>query len=378
MTAPEPRRVLIATVDMTAARGTAVYTRDLALALLRHGWLPIVYSTRLGAAAETLRLASIPVVSSLDTIGSPPDVIHGQHVMETLVALARFPNVPAIWVGHDATTWHSLPPRTPRIRAYVAVDRNCRDRMVYQHAIDAASVRVLTNPVDLARLQRRGPLPLKPRRALVFSNQAAENTFAVPIRAACAQRGIEVDLAGEGSGRIVEPESVLPQYDLVFAKARCAIEAAAVGAAVIGCDHRGMSGMITSARLEELRQLNFGLRTLQLPVTEENLLREIDRYDAADAAIVTDRIRASHDSDLLAEQMIAVYEEALDGPADVSPRDDLEGIAATLGEVTPRLYAQADTVAGGTSMRLRTALLNSKALAGPVRLAWRLKKRLLR
>ncbi len=377
MTAPEPRRVLIATVNMTAARGGAIYTRDVALALLRHGWLPIVYSTLLGAAAETLRNASIPVVSSLDQVGSPPDVIHGQHVLETLIALARFPGVPALWVCHDSVTWHSLPPSTPRIRAHVAVDRNCRDRMVFQHGIDRDAIRVLTNPIDLARFRRRGPLPPKPRRALVFSNLAAENTFVAPIRAACAQRGIALDVVGEASGRMVDPEEVLPLYDLVFAKARCAIEAAAVGAAVIGLDHRGMSGMVTTERLEQLRELNFGIRTLQLPVTRENLLREIDRYDPADAALVTDRIRASNSSDLLAEQLIDIYEEIMAEPMEVSPREDLNGIAATLTQMTPRLYGQ---VADGTStrsMRLRTALLNSKALAVPVRLAWRLKKRLL-
>ena len=46
MSAPEPRRVLIATTLMTTASGTVTYTRDLAISLLRHGWLPIVYLER--------------------------------------------------------------------------------------------------------------------------------------------------------------------------------------------------------------------------------------------------------------------------------------------------------------------------------------------
>jgi hypothetical protein len=92
----------------------------------------------------------------------------------------------------------------PRIRAYVAVDRNCRDRMVFEHGIPEDSLRVMTNPVDLGRFQRRGPLPPKPRRALVFSNQALENTFVAPIREACAARGIEVDVIGQSSGNPVD------------------------------------------------------------------------------------------------------------------------------------------------------------------------------
>ncbi|HEX2123085.1 MAG TPA: hypothetical protein VHL59_15740, partial [Thermoanaerobaculia bacterium] len=258
------------------------------------------------------------------------------------------------------------------------VDRNCRDRMVFQHAIDPDSVRVLTNPIDLARFRRRGPLPPKPRRALVFSNLATENTFVAPIRAACAERGISVDVAGWASGNVIDPEEALSKYDLVFGKARCAIEAAAAGAAVIGCDHLGMSGMVTTARLEALRELNFGIRTLQFPVTKENLLREIDRYDPADAALVAERIRAANSSELLAEQLIAVYEEIMAEPMEVSPREDLNGIVSTLGETARRLYGQMNTGTTTRSMRLRTALLNSKALAVPVRLAWRLKKRLQR
>ena len=36
-------------------------------------------------------------------------------------------------------------------------------------------------------------------------------------------------------------------YDLVFAKARCALEAMAVGAAVVLCDTHGLGPMVTSA-----------------------------------------------------------------------------------------------------------------------------------
>ena len=101
------RRVLIATISMTTASGTVTYTRDLALALLRHGWLPIVYATHTGAQAELLREATIPVVTNLDSVGEAPDVIHGHHTLETLIAMTRFPDVPALFVCHDATAWHS-------------------------------------------------------------------------------------------------------------------------------------------------------------------------------------------------------------------------------------------------------------------------------
>lgn len=46
--------------------------------------------------------------------------------------------------------------------------------------------------------------------------------------------------------------------------------------------------MVRSAELDRLRRLNFGIRTLQKPLTAETLLAELALYDAADARAVAD------------------------------------------------------------------------------------------
>lgn len=371
---PEARRVLIATIGLVGRGGTDVYTRDLALALLRRGWLPIVYTTIAGPFADELRAATVPIVSSLDAAGAPPDVIHGHHHVETLAAMARFPGVPALFVCHDPITWHSVPPRSPRIGAYVAVDRNCRDRMVFEHGIAEESVRVMGNAVDLRRFPARPPLPTRPMRALALSNTVTANNWGATLRAACRQRGITLDLAGVAADSFVEhPETLLPQYDLVFAKARCALEAMASGAAVIVCDERGLSGMVTSAGLPAAQHLNFGMRTLQRPITVENILGEIDRYDPADAARVSADIRASADVDLLSGQFIELYEELIAAKVSLAPEDDLRATAASLERLLPLLHGRPTPriVAG----RLRRRLTNSRMLAYPARFLYQLKRR---
>ena len=330
MTAPEPRRVLIATHSATSASGVDLYTRDLALALLRRGWQPVVYTTILGAVAEELRQATIPVTNDITSIAAPPDVIHGQHHLETLTALARFPGVPALFVCHDGLTWHSTPPRTPRIGAYAAVDRNCRDRMMLEHGI--AEVRIVPNAVDLERFRRRDALPARPARALVFSNAALDDSIA----RACSARGIALDVVGKAAGNAIDhPEEILGNYDLVFGKARCALEAAATGAAVIVCDAGGLAGLITTRDLDAMRELNFGVRLLQRPITEETIGAEIDRYDADDAAKVVDAIRATAGVDLLAEQFIELYDELRVNPT--SPEGDLRAIADSLSHLSKQI-----------------------------------------
>ena len=375
MIAQEPRRVLIATQSVSGPSGTDLYTRDLALALLRAGWLPIVYTSVLGPLAADLRRVTIPVTDDISSIAVMPDVIHGHHALETLTALACFDGVPALFVCHDSISWHSIPPRCSRIGEFVAVDRNCRDRMTFEHGIPGESIRILGNAVDLERFRRRGPLPPAPRRAALFSNAAARNTFAGPIEAACARRGITLDIIGMSSGRPVSnPEELLPQYDVVFAKARCALEAATVGAAVVLCDVQGVGGMVTSGSLDEMRALNFGIRTLQGAITTERIGQELDRYDAADAAIVSDRLRAAAGVDVLAQRYIELYEELCNRPVASSTASDLAEIGRALSHVTRTMHRPA--VRAVPWFPLRRILLNSKALSWPVRWLYLLKRRL--
>lgn len=372
MNAPEPPRVLIATYGATSRSGADLYTRDLALSLLRHGWQPAVYATYLGALAEELRQATIPVTDDITSIAAVPHVIHGHHHLETLAALARFPGVPALFVCHDGFSWHSTPPLTPRIGAYVAVDRNCRDRMLMEHGIPEMALRVFPNAVDLERFRRRPPLSARPRRAVVFSNQAWPDNFAAAIGAACSRRGIALDVVGLAAGTATDhPEDILTQYDLVFAKARCALEAAAIGAAVIVCDSAGLAGMVTTDDLDAMRQLNFGKRLLQRPITEQTIGAEIDRYESGDAARVTDAVRATAGIDLLAEQFIELYGELSIDYVALSPEEDLRATAESLS----RLSKHIQITKPGRQPILRT-LLSSRTLRVPVHLLRRLKRRL--
>lgn len=225
-----------------------------------------------------------------------------------MTALLRFPRVPAVRVCHG---WADAPVQLfPRILRYVAVDHTVKHRMVSEWGVPAERVRVMLNFVDTARFVPRGRLPERPARALVFNNCAAEHLQIV--RRACAQVGIAVDAVGTSVGRVADqPERMLGQYDVVFAKARCAIEAMAAGTAVVVCDQAGMGPLVTSANLEDLRRLNFGVRVLREPVSVQSLIREISRYDARDAALVSLRIRETARLDLALERWVDLYNEVI-------------------------------------------------------------------
>ncbi len=258
-----------------------------------------------------------------------------------MTALLRFPAVPAIYVCHGWLPWEEAPPQFPRIRRYVAVDYTCRDRLVCESAIPEERVSVLLNFVDLRRFKPRGPLPSHPKRALVFSNNANEHNYLGMVREVCVRFEIELDVMGLSAGTAcARPEEVLGNYDLVFAKARAALEALAVGAAVVLCDAVGTGPMVTMAEVDRLRSLNFGIRTLNRPITSEALAQEIARYDAADAAAVSARIRAEAGREPVVDQLIELYRSVIkEHEESPTPTMEAEGHAAVayLRWLSPRV-----------------------------------------
>lgn len=356
-----PLRVLITNYRLTRRAGTQLYVLDVALALLKRGHRPVVYSPILGEYAREIRAAAIPVVSDLAAVGDAPHVIHGHQYLPTLTALLAFPGVPALAFCHGWDGWDETPVAFPRIRRYVAVDHTCRDRLVHEHGIPEHRVHVLFNFVDLERFRPRSPLPPRPGRALVFGNSAAERQpHVAAIQRACAALDLPVDLVGAGSGNASsQPEELLPRYDVVFAKAKSAIEAMAVGTSVILCDTAGTGPLVTSANFDELRNLNFGRRALRDSPTPEVIGRELARYDPADAAAVSNRIRLAAGSDSVADQLVALYEDAIAEQWSRGPGDLLEEhrAAAACLQVVASRYARAEMARAGFRRLLQVPVL---------------------
>lgn len=322
----EPLTVLITNAEIDRYSGTELYVRDLALRLQQLGHRPIVFSERLGPLAEELIAATVPVVDKLDAIGVRPDIIHGHHHPGTMMALLHFAGVPGIFVCHDWSNWRDIPPQFPRIRRYCAVDDTCRDKLSAMGGIPEALICTLQNAVDLQRFVPRPPLPEKPRRALIFSNYEYDIT---PLQEACAACGVQLDRLGEASrNAYARPEELLPRYDLVFAKARAAREALAVGAAVIVCDFSGMAGLVTRDNFESLRALNFGRRSLRQAHDAQRLIAEIQRYDAADAAAVCARVRAVDGLTQRVEALLDLYHRVIAEQLAAPTSADDEGRAA--------------------------------------------------
>lgn len=320
-------RILFTNNTLNLRGGTELYVLDIARRLQALGHMPMAYSTQLGVVSEAIREAGIPVVDNLAHLPFQPDIIHGHHHLDTMTALLCFPGVPALYFCHGAIPWQEMAPVFPRIHRYVAVDQACFERLICEHAIPEEKITMLLNFVDLQRFQPRSSLPARPRRALLYS--VSHPGIEPIIRQACVASGIELDMAGTSiENSTSEPEKLLPQYDLVFAKGRAAMEALAVGCSVITLSGMGCGPLVTTKNFDHLRRLNFGYRTAQNTISLESIATQLALFDASDAAAVTRRIRSEADMCQTVDSILQLYSEVMAEHRQTPPDPAAESRAA--------------------------------------------------
>ena len=352
-------KVLITNLMLEGWTGTELFARDVARGLLKAGHRPVLYSPRLGKLAAEIRKETIPVVDDLSQLSTPPDIIHGQHVNETLTALLHFTHAPAIYFCHDWYFADDYPPRFPRLLRYVAVDDQCYDKLVCEHGVPEERAEIVCQFVDLDRFVPRSTLPTSPRRAAILCNHTKENEHLRAAREACARRGLTLDVYGAGVGRVCErPEEMLRDYDIVFAKGRAALEAAAIGAAVVVYWWRRLGPMVKARDLEQLRTDGFGMRSMSPQLMPEEFGRAIERvledYDATDATEVSRLVRADAGRDVAIRDLVQLYEEVIGerAGAPVDYEAEARMAAAHIRGLSMKHWKQRQAIFNSTTFRV--------------------------
>jgi glycosyltransferase involved in cell wall biosynthesis len=301
-------RILITNLFVANFSGSETVVELLADALSRAGHAPMIFAPTLGPQAALMQARGHIVVDRLAMLPQRPDVMHLQHITPALMAMVAFPDVPAVFTCHSATIEVEAPRFHPQIRRYVAVDDFCRARCV-KRDIPEDRLSVILNAVDLGRFQARPPLPPRPKAALMLTKTFEQQNL---VRAACAKAGLTLDELGPATAEMSDQlEKILPRYDIVFATARMALEAAAAGCAVVVADGRGFAGMLRTQNLQAWRRLNFGVGLLTAPVTAAALDAAIAAYDAADATEVCGRLRAEASADDYTAAYLQLYSQAI-------------------------------------------------------------------
>ncbi|ESX11310.1 glycosyltransferase family 4 protein [Mesorhizobium sp. M0179] len=323
-------RILITNLSLSRNSGSEAVVELLADGLRDAGHQTMLLAPTLGDMADRMRRRGHHVVDRIAEIVERPDVIHAQHLTPCLTALARFPDVPAVFSCHSAFFEVEAPMLHPQIRHWIAVDEACRAKCL-SRGIPADQMSLVYNAVDLNRFKQRPPLPARPARGLLltknFEHQAA-------VREACARSGIQLDELGPATGRFSQQlEQDLLGYDIVFATARMAIEAAAVGCSVVVCDARGFAGLLSSANMEAWRRFNLGVGLLTKPTTVENLLGAISGFGANDAAAVSTYFRKAAGDAYFIEEHLRIYDQVLRSDRGLDPDERALATAVWIEEI---------------------------------------------
>lgn len=285
-------QILITNYQLDHRTGTEIVVRDLERGLRARGHEVCVYTPRQGVLSDEIVAAGGNVVTTLDQVPFTPDVIHGHHNGPATEAALHFPSTPAIFVCHSRDYWLDIARGVPSVHKYVAVDLNCRERLLAE-GVTADSIDVITNAADIDRFVLR-PTPSMDcvRKAAIFSNNATPGNFVESVRRACTSVGLALDVLGDGAATSIDdPERVLANYDVVFAKARCAIEAMVAGCAVLATDAAGYGGLVTPSNVDWMLDWNVGDRCLQQIHDSDAIADDLRRIDEDDVRSVSLRVR---------------------------------------------------------------------------------------
>ncbi len=244
-----------------------------------------------GAIAEEIRNAGVPVETEANRLPFAPDVIHANH--ETMIAPASsaFPKAPVLFQNHAPGDVIGAGVNNPACVRHFGISQLACDAI--SRATGRSTDGIIGNFVDLSLFNpRQSPLPDKPSRWLVIAEKKHGLRHFAKICVLGVFHRAVVTAVGPRVFRLVENvPAIAANQDLVFASARCALEASAAGAGVIITDYRGTAGFLRGNNVEEAWQKNLGYALFDKPSTLAALNASINDWDPRSAETASKWLR---------------------------------------------------------------------------------------
>jgi hypothetical protein len=170
-------------------------------------------------------------------------------------------------------------------------------------------VRIAVDPARFARVRQPAEIP---KRGLVYNLRPdPEGGLVEKIRTAVRPLNIELDFVGRHLGLDVDnPEAVLPDYDIVFASGRSALEALACGCAVVVLDETGCGEMVSAANVDDLRRDNFAVPP-GAPASADHIRKQAERYSLLSWEALTESSRSVADYTRYLAHIEEIYSKAI-------------------------------------------------------------------
>ena len=295
-------RVLLA-LNALGIGGTETYVFTVAEVLDRLGHEPVVYSPEGGPGLETARERGLTVIGAGE-LGDDFDVALVQDAAVAYEVAERCPGARSVFVAHSESFDPQSPPQLPgAVDLRVAMNDRVERRL---RALDAGGEVVrLRQPIDTDRFKAASPLPEKPGRALLLSNNPFADRQAM-LEDACRSAGLELTRVG-GSGRqVADPRAALAAADVVIGLGRGILEAMACGRAAFVYDWSGGEGWVTPGSYPALEADGFAGRG-ETVFDGATLARALGEYDPAMGPVNRDLVVAHHRANDHVQQLVEIF-----------------------------------------------------------------------
>jgi hypothetical protein len=305
-------QIVIGTQALTNAAGTESYVCLVARQLQRLGHDVVVSAEELGPMADHAEGRGVVVARTAADLPQACDAILSNDTASAATLAARFPGTRLVHVAHSEVFDHQLPVLVPGVVDAIVVCSERTASHVRALSLDVPLVR-LRLPVDMDHLLGTGPLPARPRRALIVSNYLKGERRRALVEAwegqgvACTQIGVLTEAA-------FDPGPAMRDADVVVAKASAALEAMACERAVYVYDQFGGDGWITPDTYEAFEADNLAGLSSPAPRTPAQLAADLADYDPAMGWINGELARTHHAPGQHAQQLVDVLTGEHTGP----------------------------------------------------------------
>jgi hypothetical protein len=295
-------RIVIGTHGLVTPAGTETYVCLVARELQRLGHEIVIAAEELGPMADHAESQALTVARTTDGLPAGCDAILANDAWSAATLAVRYPGTRLVHVAHSDVFDHQAPVLVPGVADAVVA---CSDRIAARMealALDAPVVR-LRLPVDLDRFMGTGPLPDRPRRAVIVSNYLAGDRRRVLVDAWEAQ-GVTCAQIGVPTEAVLDPGPAMRDADIVVAKAGAALEGMAAERAVYVYDQFGGDGWVTPENYEALEADNLAGLATPGPRTPAQMAADLGAYHPDMGWLNGELVRTHHEPRKHARQLV--------------------------------------------------------------------------
>ncbi|MBV9311233.1 MAG: hypothetical protein JOZ73_10390 [Solirubrobacterales bacterium] len=285
-------RVVLATHSLAQTGGSESYALTVAHELRRLGHEITLAAQELGSVAELAEREGLHVTTVSGELPGTCDAVIVQDAIVTAPMVERYPHAPVVHVAHSPTFDHQLPLLAPPvIAAVVALSERVVNR-IQALALDVPITR-LRQPIDTDRFVEAGPLPARPRRALLLGNYLTGERRRVLVDG-WSKAGVQCVQVGLSTCQELDVRPAIAAADIVVAKGRAVLEGMACARAVYVYDDYGGDGWITPQRYDALERDGFAGLGSGGPRTSADLAADLNAYRPEMGWVNRELVRTHH------------------------------------------------------------------------------------